>query len=115
MDRKKRERTSQHNYTIQLHLEVPRGPKKTKGTLAFFSPRILISITLIFCTFVWVLIRGIRSFSPLEESYQFSFERNQFELNWITLSLCFNKASKPLYRAAQKKLRVRWPSFHPEF
>eukprot|EP00116_Pleurobrachia_bachei_P007275 sb/3467537/ len=25
-----------------------RGPKKTKGTLAFFSPRILISITLIF-------------------------------------------------------------------
>eukprot|EP00116_Pleurobrachia_bachei_P016630 sb/3476892/ len=27
---------------------IPRGPKKTKGTLAFFSPRILIPITLIF-------------------------------------------------------------------
>eukprot|EP00116_Pleurobrachia_bachei_P000762 sb/3461024/ len=33
--------------SIILHL-LPRGPKKTQGTLAFFSPRILISITLIF-------------------------------------------------------------------
>eukprot|EP00116_Pleurobrachia_bachei_P016390 sb/3476652/ len=32
----------------QLLYVIPRGPKKTQGTLPFFSPRILVSITLIF-------------------------------------------------------------------